>query len=185
MQHRYDEGHAHVRQVLGSPRYFRLLDALDALGQAPPWTERAKAAARKVLLKRDDREWKRLDLSATAAKHADSDADRDALLHEVRKSAKRLRYACEVLAPVFRSPAAHLAEAAENLQKTLGDHQDSVVSQQLLRELASHTTFAGDDALIYGRLHLLEQTHAERARAQYKSALKQVRARRPKRWHKT
>jgi CHAD domain-containing protein len=101
------------------------------------------------------------------------------------ESAKRLRYACEAVTPVSGKPAAHLASAAERLQETLGDHQDSVVSKQLLRELASNTTLVGDDALIYGRLHLLEQTHAERARAQYKSALKEVRARRPKRWHKT
>ena len=42
---------------------------------------------------------------------------------------------------------------------------------------------SGDDALIYGRLHLLEQAHADRARNQYTSALAQVRKKR-KAWGK-
>lgn len=184
IQRRYDEGLAHVRKLLSSPRYFRLLDALDALAEAPPWTEKAALPAGKTLRKLADREWKRFDARAERAARPDSPEDRDALLHEVRKSAKRLRYACEAVTPVLGARAARLAEAAEGLQETLGEHQDSVASQQLLRDLASHTTLAGEQALIYGRLHLLEQTHAEQARAQYPSDVERVRTLRPKRWPK-
>jgi len=184
MQRRYDEGLAHARLVLSSPRYFRLLDALDALAQAPPWTERAARPADKILRKLADREWKRLAARAKAAEHRDSVTDREVLLHEVRKSAKRLRYACEAVASVLGSSATELAEAAENLQETLGEHQDSVVSQQVLRDLARNTTLAGEDALIYGRLHLREENHAEQARARYASAVDRVLARRPRQWPK-
>lgn len=184
IQRRYDEGLAHLKKLLSSPRYFRLLDALDALAEAPPWTETAALPAGKTLRKLADREWQRFDARTEAASRPDSPEDRDALLHEVRKSAKRLRYACEAVTPVLGAPAARLAEAAEGLQETLGEHQDSVASQQLLRDLASHTTLAGEQALIYERLHLLEQTHAEQARAQYPSDVERVRTLRPKRWPK-
>lgn len=184
MQQRYDEGLAHVREVLGSARYLRLLDALDALALAPPWTTLAGTSARKALPKRVNREWKRLKVRAKWAKKASTATDRDTALHEVRKAAKRLRYASEALTPVFGSSAAQGAAAAEDLQDTLGDHQDSVVSQQLIRDLAAHANPTGDNALIFGRLHLLEQTHAERTRAHYESALARVRDLRPKSWAK-
>jgi len=180
---RYAEGHAHVLEVLGSGRYLALLDSLDLLVSSPPWTDKAAAPARKVLPKRIRRERKRLTRRAKLATKAPTEADSDIALHEVRKVAKRLRYACEALAPTFGQRATDLARAAEHLQEVLGDHQDSVESRRVLRDLAARTSLAGDDALIYGRLHLLEQARSERARSQYKSALAQVRTKR-KAWGK-
>ena len=58
--------------------------------------------------------------------------------HEVRKSAKRLRYAAESARPVFRSRAKRLACRAEALQELLGEHQDTVVARGVLRELGVH-----------------------------------------------
>ena len=100
----------------------------------------------------------------------------------MRKAAKRLRYACEALAPVFGAPAAGLGDAAKGLQDVLGEHQDSVVSQDLLRELAGHGGITGDTAIALGRLHLIEQGHAERAREHYDVAWRRVSARRHRRW---
>jgi CHAD domain-containing protein len=90
------------------------------------------------------------------ALHVESDGPAgDAALHEVRKSAKRLRYAAEAAAPVFGKRATTLARAAEEIQEILGDHQDSVVTRALLRELAA--THRGKSVFTYGRLHALEQ----------------------------
>ncbi|KQY56777.1 MULTISPECIES: CHAD domain-containing protein [unclassified Nocardioides] len=176
---RHDEGIAHVRQALDSPPCLHLFDALDALVEEPPWAPEAQAAAHDVLGVGVRRDWKRLARRAKAAGRARTDADRDLLLHEVRKATKRLRHAAEVVVPVFGSPADHLAAAAKRLQKTLGEHQDSARCQQLLREFASETTLAGDAELALLRLLVHEQVRAERAREQYGPALDSLRARRP------
>lgn len=182
MQQRYDDGLTHIVQILDSPRYARLVETLESFVDEPSWADKAHRPAKKVLTKRVDGDWKRLCGLADRVKEVDSAAERDELLHETRKAAKRLRYGCEAVESYFGTPAARLAEAAEKVQEILGDHQDSVTGQQLLRDLASHTRLAADDALIYGRLHFLEQAHAERARAQFGTAFKDVRKARPRRW---
>ncbi|XTR52430.1 CHAD domain-containing protein [Pseudarthrobacter sp. So.54] len=58
----------------------------------------------------------------------------DLELHEVRKRAKRLRYAAEASAPVFGKRATAQARAAEEIQEILGEHHDSVVTRDLLRQ---------------------------------------------------
>lgn len=96
----------------------------------------------------------------------DSDSpDAEAALHEVRKSAKRLRYAAEAAAPIFGKRATTLARAAEEIQESLGDHHDSVVTRELLRELAAN--HRGKSAFTYGRLHALEQGAGEESRERF------------------
>jgi len=178
---RYRQAHARVLEVLDSPRYFRLLDDLDQLLGAPPWTAKARKPARQILPARARREWKLLEGHAKAAETATGE-QRDVELHEVRKAAKRLRYACEALVPAFGDPAADMALASERLQEVLGDHQDSVVSQELLRELATRSEVSGDDALVLGRLHHLEQTHAEHSEQQYQDVWERLSRRGLRRW---
>ena len=89
----------------------------------------------------------------------------DAALHEVRKTAKRLRYAAEAAAPIFGKRATTLARAAEEIQEILGDHHDSAVTRELLRELAA--SHRGKTAFTYGRLHALEQAAGEESRERF------------------
>jgi len=95
---------------------------------------------------------------------------RDEWYHEIRKSAKRLRYAAESVAPAFGKPADALAGAAEHLQEVLGEHQDSVVARAALRELGVRMFLDGDNAFTIGRLHALEQTRGEEALDEFESA---------------
>lgn len=185
LEERYRQAHDRVLEVLASPRYFRLLDGLDHLLDASPWTAKAREPARQLLPARARREWKRLEGHARAAQAAITDEQRDVELHEVRKAAKRLRYACEALVPAFGAPAAEMAAASERLQEVLGAHQDSVVSQELLRELAARTEASGDDALVLGRLHHIEQTHAEHSEKQYEDAWERLSHKRLRRWMRT
>ena len=97
--------------------------------------------------------------------------ERDHWYHEIRKAAKRLRYAGEAVEPAFGAPAAALAENAENLQEVLGEHQDSVVARQALRELGARIHLEGENAFTIGRLHALEQTRADEAAAEFDSSL--------------
>nr|WP_272917561.1 CYTH and CHAD domain-containing protein [Nocardioides flavescens] len=135
-----------VAEVLGSERYHALRDLLDALVASPPWSERADERARDVLPKLLRREGKRL---RTAPDEAED-------LHEVRKAAKRLRYAYEVVEPLWPD-ARRPRRAARRLTEVLGDHQDGVVAREMLLDLAAEATASGQDAFTWGRLHALEE----------------------------
>ena len=183
---RYRAAHDDVLRVLDSRRYFRLLDSLDSLVDSPAWSSTAEEQARKALPRLVRRDWRRARKHARAAARADRPPrSGTSELHEVRKAAKRLRYACDALAPAFGTPAAGLGDAAKALQEVLGEHQDSVVSQELLRELAGRDGISGETAIALGRLHLIEQGHAERAREHYDVAWRRVSARRHRRWFKS
>lgn len=182
LEGRYRTARKKVLCGLGSSRYYRLLDSLDALLSAPPWTSTAAKPAAKSLRAMVRRDWKRLAKRSQAVQHAETPAERDIKLHEVRRAAKRLRYACEALSPVFGDGAARLGDAAKELQEVLGEHQDSVVSQQLLRDLADRAVLHGEEALILGRLHLLEQQHAERSLAHFVVAWANASDTRLRRW---
>lgn len=146
-----------VEQVLSSDRYLDLLDALDRLVADPPWTAEASRPARELLRKRVRRDWKRLRRQVAVEVDA---AEHDPAMHQVRKDAKRLRYAAEALEPVWGKDAARLAGAAKKLTSHLGDRQDTVVSRQHLLQLAAGAEAAGESGFVWGRLHALEQARA-------------------------
>ncbi|MFC8871731.1 CHAD domain-containing protein [Streptomyces sp. NPDC057148] len=147
-----EEGRAHTREALASERYLRLLDALDGLLRQPPLRagaagKPARTTARAVL-----KEYDRLAGRVDHALELPPGADRDAALHQARKQAKKLRYAAEVARPVLGKPAKRLGKRAKGLQQLLGDHQDSVVAQETLRELAVAAHAAGETAFTWGVL---------------------------------
>ena len=107
---------------------------------------------------------------------------RDHWYHEIRKAAKRLRYAGEAVEPAFGAPAAALAENAENLQEVLGEHQDSVVARQALRELGARIHLDGENAFTIGRLHALEQTRGDEAVAEFETAWRALSDKQMLRW---
>ena len=179
---RYRSAHDAVLAELDGDRYFRLLDALDALAAAPPFTELAGGKAGDVLPPRVAKVWKSLRRLAAAAEDAPTAAEREHLLHEVRKTAKRARYAGESLVPASGAPAAAFAKGATELQEVLSTHQDSVVTRALLMELTSAAHAAGEDTFAYGRLHALEQARAQEAERAYAKALKAASNKKLRRW---
>ena len=108
--------------ALDGQRYLRLLDALDALLADPPLTPRAERTAGKVLAKPVRRAARRLQRALAAVPGAE---DRDAAIHEARKTAKRARYAAEAAVPALGRTASRQAAQAKELQQLLGDHHDS------------------------------------------------------------
>ena len=156
----YQEAHDKALKALDGKRYFRLLDALDALISAPPLAPLANKPAVKVIPGMVQRDVKRLRAAAREAKRHPAGTGDHPALHEARKDGKRLRYAAEAAAPVNPKQAARLADAAHNVQKVLGDHQDSVVTRQLLRRLGAEAFTLGENGFSYGRLHALEQAVA-------------------------
>ena len=159
-------------QALDDKRYFRLLDGLDALLAAPPLTDLASIPEQKIVPKLVKNERKRLRRAVRTAVRTPAGVGRDQALHEVRKSAKRLRYAAETATPLHRKRATRIADAAERIQTILGDHQDSVLAQGLLRHLGMEAHLQGENVFSYGRLNALEQRAAESSEIQFRQAWK-------------
>ncbi|MGZ4598396.1 MAG: CYTH and CHAD domain-containing protein [Oryzihumus sp.] len=156
--------------LLDQERYFRLLDALDALVVAP-LTARADKPAGTVVHALVGRNRRRLRRAARRAERADDRDQRDLALHEVRKAAKRLRYAAETARPALGKPMKKLARRAKALQDVLGEHQDGVVCRALLVDLATSATAHGESAFTYGRLHAHEEALTATQEAAYRQAL--------------
>jgi triphosphatase len=128
-----------LREALRSTRWTRLLLALarwlaEPAAAPEPGVESLPAFARRAVNKRH----KRL-LRDAARLSALTPAER----HELRLDAKRLRYALEGLAPLFRRKrvAAHL-EALSEIQDDLGRANDAAVAARLLAELRPPGGFA-------------------------------------------
>jgi len=163
----YKAARTQALEALECERYFRLLDTLDALLAQPPLTgDSPRKAAKQLpdLLKHD---WKRMRKAVRRMEKADDTAERDHELHEVRKAAKRLRYAAESAEPVLGSEATELAKRAEQVQEVLGDHQDSVVARDLLRQLAVQVHLDGGNAFTFGRLHAAEELRGDKSRQEF------------------
>ncbi|MGZ0149191.1 CYTH and CHAD domain-containing protein [Kribbella sp. WER1] len=159
----YRDGRTGALAALESPRYFQLLDALDELIANPPITGDDRKAAKQIgdLLAHD---YDRMSKAVRRSQQADTTAEQDHQLHEVRKSAKRLRYAAESAVPVLDDEATALAARAEQVQEILGEHQDSVVSRNLLRALALQVYAEGGNPFTYGRLHAAEEYRGNTSR---------------------
>jgi CHAD domain-containing protein len=158
----YKAGRVQALAALESERYFRLLDSLDELIADPPLTGDERKAA-KELPEILDHDYRRMRKAVRRMHDAADTTERDHELHEVRKAAKRLRYAGESAEPVLGAEATALAGRAEQVQEVLGDHQDSVVARELLRQLAVEVQLSGGNAFTYGRLHAAEEFRGERS----------------------
>jgi len=158
-EQRYRTGLRHALSALRLPRYFRLLDDLDALvGEAPsagrePAPATVAAAGKKVYK------------AAKAARRAAGGADRDDAIHRIRKRAKRLRYTADA------TGAKKVSKRAKKLQSLLGDHQDSVVSREHLAQQAQAAHAAGEDTFTYGLLYQREAELALDSRRQLEPKL--------------
>jgi CHAD domain-containing protein len=180
-QGEYRDGHRELLATLDGERYLGLLDALDALADDPPFTDAASGSAKKVVRRRVHRTWKRVRSAARAADEAPPE-ERAHLLHEVRKSAKRARYAGESVAGTFGSDAEEFAAAFEDLQDVLGELQDSVVAREVLRRVGVEAHLDGENGLTYGLLLGLELGRSERAVTAYDPAWAAASAKSLRQW---
>ncbi|MET7603001.1 CYTH and CHAD domain-containing protein [Streptomyces avermitilis] len=156
--------HAGSRQaliaVLDGRRYLYLLAALDALVSDPPLRKAAGRKPRKVLGKAVRKDFEKLSRLVVEALELPPGKERDLAMHEARKKAKRTRYAAEVAAPALGRAATSQAKSMKDLQKLLGDHQDSVMSRDALRDLAEQAQAAGESSFTYGVLYGREEQRA-------------------------
>jgi len=161
-EHRYRTGLRHSLAALRLPRYFRLLDALDALVASAQPTDREPAPVTVAAA------GKKVRKAAKAAQRAAESADRDDAIHRIRKRAKRLRYTAAA------TGAKKVSKTAKELQSLLGDHQDSVVCRDHLMQQADAAHAAGEDTFTYGLLYREEADVALDSRRQLEPALRKL-----------
>ncbi|WP_432560890.1 CYTH and CHAD domain-containing protein [Kineococcus sp. SYSU DK003] len=176
----YRAAHEQVLAELDSERYRRLLDALQDLVERPGFSSRGRRRADQVLPRRVAKTFGTLADLVERAHHAPAGAERDELLHEARKAAKQVRYAAEAVSVVFGKDATRFARAVTEVQEVLGEHQDSVVTRQRLRDLAASAR--PEVAFAYGRLFAREETHAVTTEADFEQVWNSVQAKRLHRW---
>ena len=151
--------------VLDSHRYLQLLARLDAAAEAP----RVRDASVTVeQLARD--EFRRL-----RKRHRRlGDDPGAAALHKFRIRGKRARYAAELAERAKGASATRFIERAKELQDALGEHQDAIVAEQKLRELARRADCPGA-ALAAGRILERQQARRLHARNEFPKTWKRLR----------
>ncbi|WP_456789070.1 CHAD domain-containing protein [Cellulomonas sp. P5_C5] len=160
----------------------RFAELVASLAQDLPAGARASRSAAEVLPRRARRAWDRLDRALEASAAAAPGVDRDEALHEVRKAARRARYASEVAVAAVGAPARRSARRAHRVQEVLGTQHDAVTRQETLRRLAHQADLDGESTFTYGRLHALEQRAGEAARHAAEKPLRRVSRRGHRRW---
>ena len=143
MRARYEAAHREVLSALDSDRYLALLDALDEVATgAVVGGDRAARKAGADCRRRSGGPSAAGAVRSTPrgrrpGRHGRPRSNEtDVHLHEVRKAAKRVRYAGEAVEPVIGRPAKRLAERMEDLQEVLGQHQDGIVTGRVIAQLA-------------------------------------------------
>ena len=144
--------HAAAPPELDGARYFALLDALEALLAAPPYTPAADAPAAEAARATVRRDHDRLRHAVETALALPPGQERDTALHEARKDAKRARYSSEAAQPVLGPAAAAHSARMKTVQQLLGEHQDSVMCRTALADLRDHAVRAGEDPAPYDAL---------------------------------
>jgi CHAD domain-containing protein len=159
-----------VVAALRSRRYLRLLDELDTLLARPLSGPIAGKPADRVLRKALRRRHRQTAQRMRKALRARQGRAADAALHQARKAAKRARYAGEAATPALGRETARFTRRMKRLQSVLGDHQDSVIARQAIRQLGVGAHLAGENAFTYGLLYGHDDCAAERLQAQARRA---------------
>lgn len=161
---------ADLLALLRSRRYTDLLEDLVEAADAPPVIRHAGRRARTALVPLARRSWRRLDRFVGRLHGTPTDAD----LHEVRKRAKRARYACEAVGPVAPKRVRRAARRLAALQDLLGDHHDAVVLAERLRAVG---VGASDPSVAFlaGELAAACRSDAARRRAAWPGTWHSVR----------
>jgi CHAD domain-containing protein len=149
-----------ARVLIDSAEYLQMLRDIDDLVAHPPLSRRGNRAATSELPALIGASWLRLREQADRALTDPGNAN---AVHEVRKSAKTIRYATEAAIGALGSDAVVFASALEEIQETLGEFQDAGYATALLASLALEDATDGVAGFIFGRLHAFEQAMAHGA----------------------
>jgi CHAD domain-containing protein len=172
-----------VTEALRSPRYLALVESLVVADRAPRLRPKADAPAGKALPRLVRKPWRRLALGT--GRHGGvpglEPLGPDEQWHDVRKTAKRARYALEAVAPTLGPRAGKLARAVRETQTLLGAHQDAAVAADTWTALALAHPDDPALAVTAGRLAERERAEVRRVRAEFPDTWRRA-VRRRKGW---
>ncbi|WLQ05827.1 CYTH and CHAD domain-containing protein [Arthrobacter oryzae] len=174
----YNTGYQRALATLNTPRYYRILTALERFRDDPPVKSKASKPAHKTSARLVNKAARRLDRAHRAAKKTTGTASYEATLHQVRKDAKRLRHAAESVTAIHGKRARVLEKGSHRIQSVLGDHQDTVVARELLHRLAAAPDLAAGTAAVFTALIEKEAKTAAKTEATYRKLRKETRGRR-------
>lgn len=107
---------------------------------------------------------------------------REVALHDLRKAARRARYAAEAAQPAFGSKARKFARRMKAVQSVLGDYHDAVKSGEAAREIGVRAHLAGENAFSFGLLQARAHQDAAGHERQAAQVWKRVPRARPRTW---
>ncbi|MEU3626280.1 CYTH and CHAD domain-containing protein [Amycolatopsis coloradensis] len=152
-------------RALDSKRYTDLLRALEKLAGKPRKIKDDKKELRKAVARSD----RKLRKAVAIASELEPGPEQDAALHEVRKKAKRARYAADTVRPVTGNKLREWRENVKAVQTTLGTHHDVVVTREVLRLLGLRAYAESENAFTYGLMHGRSVATAEAAHRRFAS----------------
>jgi CHAD domain-containing protein len=173
---------AELVAALDGDRFLDLMEALHTLVESPPWADApgGRKVRRRTLRAAARHAIRRVERAVPAHPAAAADAE----LHELRKAAKRARYALEAIAVTEGGSATEAAARFEAVQELLGDHQDSVGARQLLRRIGAASRGQARNGFTFGLLHEAEHRRADEARAAWPHLAGKATKRKHLRWLK-
>ncbi len=182
---RHTQASSALHSGLLSPRYARLIERLADAAERPALGDDAQEPCRTALPPLVGKAWVRLKKPARRIVADSPDED----LHEVRKRAKRARYAAESVAVALdesvADAAARFARRATALQDILGEHQDAVVACAEIQRVAEAHPHAGPFNFAAGRLMEKQAVAADAARGEFFKAWDRLDRKKNRRWFKT
>lgn len=182
LRHRYARAHKHAVAALRSERYLQLVDALQDLAADAPLTVTAERPTDKVLRGRVRHDWERLADRVRALRDAEGPDERGRALHDVRKAAKRARYAAEPLVPAYGKDARRFVRRLEHIQSVLGEHHDLLVARAELPGLARRAAADGVDGYVLGVAHVRLEERTAASEAAFEQAWRRASAKKNLRW---
>lgn len=184
LRQRHRAASRELRDTLTSKRYKVLLNRLEGAAEQPPLEERATEPCRDVLPPLVEHDWKRLKKLARQLTPESPDPD----FHEVRKRAKRARYASEAVAialdPDAAKHASHFARLATEVQDVLGEHQDAVIACEEIRRAVQPFATEGPFNFAAGRLFEKQAAAAAASRARFFPTWDKLDRKKNRRWLK-
>jgi CHAD domain-containing protein len=179
---RYREAHRFCLQNMQSPRYLDMIERLDELTTSPPWADGAEARSVGFLRKRVRHDYRRLSQRVAAVSLAQDEHEKTERYHEVRKAAKRVRYATEPLVGIQGKKAKRLRKAMKQVQSVLGDHQDAAVTRRELHQLSDVAATEQVNAYSLGVVDIRQEQQAAAKRAQFASTWDNVSRKKLRAW---
>lgn len=161
-----EEARTRTMAALTGKRYLNLLRALDAVLAEPALTKKARKPAKAGLRAPVRKAAKKLRRAEAAARGREGE-ELEKALHEVRKKAKRARYAADTAKPVYGKKLRKWRKNVKAVQSTLGEHQDTVVGREVLRHLTIAGHGEGQNTFTFGLLYARDAETAEKLRERF------------------